>query len=304
MTSEPFAGRLLIGLNGCDTDGQFFRYASMAASLGSAAAGHAAAHKQAETDPEVRFVFCVPSATADKTYSRAALRDRIRSYFTAPEGVTIGYDVVKSNGPHCLSTIADNFEGDLLLLDKSQWSDRACARIGVEAPCPVWLVPNGWAPVVRRLIVPTDFSPRSITDIRAAIEIARRSHRAKCVVLHVYWTQSRFDNVSRLQELRKEYEHFMSALDTRGVALEPLFVEGRCIGAQIAQAVRQNRVDLVVMSTAGRTHLSRLICPSIVDRTIRDCDAAVLVLRSTSQPLSAMQAIRERLRRSEELQFS
>jgi nucleotide-binding universal stress UspA family protein len=326
MTKAPFASRLLVGLNGQEPDVHLIRYASMVARLNQSedtapfpiAPGKngTAEHTKsslAVADPEVRFVYLFPSrASAQATRDgslRSWLRTQVKTYFTAlSDRAAIGYDVLKGNALGRLSSFATDFDSDLLLLGQSTWPPKICARIAMEAPCPVWLVPPGWAPVLRRLLVPCDFSERSAAALQTAIEIARRSRHAKCLVLHAYWSGSRFTDVHTQTEKRRQldrvYEQFMSRIDRHGVAVEPLFVEAQSVDRQIERAAAHHGVDLVVMWTRGRTRSSRLLLPSNTDLAIRRCPTSFLVLPTSGRPVGLLQALCERLRTREDAHFS
>jgi nucleotide-binding universal stress UspA family protein len=162
--------------------------------------------------------------------------------------------------------------------------------------------------VLRRLLVPCDFSDRSAAVLQAAVEIARRCRRAKCLVLHVSWTGSRFTDTGidreNQRQLRQAYDRFLAGIDSHGVTVEPLFVEGCRVDQQIERAAARHRVDLVVVSTRGRTRCARVLLPSTTDLAIRRCQASFLVLRGADRPVGLVQALRERLGKAEELHFS
>ncbi len=316
MTAMPFAGRLLVGLNGQEPDVHLIRYAAMVARLHQQA-GPAVAEKlpsaplPAGPDPEVRFVYLFPCAkrTAADAPPRSALRAQVDAYFTAlPRRAAIGYDVLKGDALERLSAFAADFDSDLLLLGRSTWSPGACARIALEAPCPVWLVPPGWAPVLRRLLVPCDFSEHSAAALRAAVDIARRSWHAKCLVLHVYWTGSRFSDepirAIQRRQLLQSYDRFLAGIETHGVTAEPLFVEGPRVDREIIQAAGRHGVDLIVMTTRGRTRPARMLLPSITDLSIRGSQASYLVLRGADRPVGLLPALCQRLDQRDEPHFS
>jgi nucleotide-binding universal stress UspA family protein len=334
MPPAALATRLLVGLNGRDPDVRLIRYASMVARLNQWPGGEASEQPQSpagpplQSDPEVRFVYLFPHAQAgpglaDDLPSRAVFRAQINSHFTirssslAPfsawtdgqsERVAIGYDVLRGKALRRLPGLAGDFDSDLLLLGQSTWPSSACARIAMEAPCSVWLVPAGSAPVLRRLLVPCDFSDRSAAALQVAINIARRSQHAKCFVLHAYWIDSRFADArlqrEELRRLRQKYDRFAARIDKHGVTVEPLFVEGPRVDHQIGQAARRRRVDLVVASSRGRTRIARWLLPSVADLAIRRCQTSFLLLRTADQPVGGVRGLRECLSRPADWQFS
>jgi nucleotide-binding universal stress UspA family protein len=332
MKHPAFARRLLVGLDGHEPDVHLIRYASMVARLdqplGTEATEEPLPPDLRRADAEVRFVYLFPRmkgatrSTCDRRV-RAALRSQVNTYFTVPssyplpifseargeaEGIAIGYDVLRGDVFERLPALAGDFDSDLLLVGQSTWPSTIGARVAMEAPCPAWLVPSGSAPVLRRLLVPCDFSDRSAAALRTAIEIARRWQQAKCFVLHVYWTGSRFIDAQShgqdVRQLRQAYDQFMAPINRHGVTVEPLFVEGREVAPHIDRAARDQRVDLVVISSRGRTRSASWLLPSITEQVIRQCSVSFLVLRATNQPLGLVQGLRERLREPVDLHFS
>ena len=267
--------RLLIGNLARQPDPHLLRYASMVARLCRSAhpvdhplrmpqfvgggrsvatpVGQLLDEPAAALDAEVRFVSLLPGARSaprhgDAAAERAALRAVVAQYFRAPaEYLAVGCDVLRGNAVRRLRAFAADFGSDLLLVGDDGSRARS-ARLAMEARCSVWLVPPGWAPVLRRILVPIDFSPRSAESLQAAIDLARRFPPAKCLALYVDQHVSRFGDggvqPARRDELMARYRTFLGGLDPTGVRVEPLLVNGQQVESAIERAA-----DLVMMTT-------------------------------------------------------
>ena len=330
-----FRNRLLIGLSGRQPDVHLLRYASMVARLSPArpfaAPWHPVRHSAFETqlvaapstgncqfrlvtddDPEVRFVYLSPRPPMTQPAEpppRCELRNLVQKYFTGlSSGVAVGCDLLKGDPLHRLPSVAADFDGDLLLMGDAAWPRWQLGRLAMQAPCPLWLVPPAWAPVIRRVLVPIDFSQGAAACIRAAIDLMQHATQSKCVALHVYRHDGRLfnrdtDRASR-QALAARYRSFLAAIDTRGMGLEPMFVHSHRVDRAIARVAQEVGADVVIMSSRGRSRSAGLIHPSATESAVRQCRTSFLVLRSADKPLGLWQALQERLRANDTIQFS
>jgi hypothetical protein len=109
----------------------------------------------------------------------------------------------------------------------------------MAAPNSAWLVPEDWAPVLRRVLVPIDFSDRSAACLRAAIELARPFPRSKCLALHVYRHDTRLVDDAldrcRRRDLADRFATFLTEINADGVSVEPIFAESHHVDREIAR---------------------------------------------------------------------
>lgn len=75
------------------------------------------------------------------------------------------------------------------------------------------------------------------------------------------------------------FARLVARLRAEGVAVEPLIVEGSAV-ATLAQAVVEQRIDLVAMTTQGRSALGRLFLGSVPESLIEEIDVPALLLRA------------------------
>jgi len=157
----------------------------------------------------------------------------------------------------------------------------------VRADCPVW-VQEGQVRPVRRILVPLDLSAESLLALRAACRWAA-AFEAEVLVLHCFVSPELYGGhgmpvpgsthvVDRLRdEERAEFERVLAAFDWQGVAHETVFVEDTPV-AQIA--LLQDRVDLILLGTHGRTGLSALMLGNTAAAIVKESRVPVVTLRS------------------------
>jgi nucleotide-binding universal stress UspA family protein len=185
---------------------------------------------------------------------------------------------------------------------------RQAAAVADQSRHHLWFVPPATAPVLRRLLVPVDYSEGSAASLRVAIDLARRVPRAKCLTLHVYfhdllhfedWYKGRL-----CQDLAKTHDTFMAEIDCHQVPVEPLFIEGACIPAAIHRVADERAVDLIVMTSRGRSSWASLVLPSVARQSLRHARTAFLLLRQPGAHVGIWQALCEKWCQKQGLQFS
>jgi nucleotide-binding universal stress UspA family protein len=128
---------------------------------------------------------------------------------------------------------------------------------------------------IRRIAVPTDFSPESEKAVTYAAALARRMGSA------LYLVNVLKDPVG-YHEAREQLAALASrlAIGTRRVALDVRTGEP---AEGIAEAAERYGVDLVVMATHGRTGLAHMVSGSVAEDVIRRTECPVLVLRGSGK---------------------
>jgi nucleotide-binding universal stress UspA family protein len=220
----------------------------------------------------------------------------------------VNVDVLKGRVLDRLGELAADFDTDFLLWEQLNDSRRNSGRFAVEAPCAVWLVPPDWAPVVRRILVPVDFSSRAAVSLRAAIDLARHFRPAKCIALHVDRCCARLNDDKRSPTRRRaleiEFRRFVAAIDAHGIRIEPQFAHSSRVDRAIERAARDHAADLTVMICRRRSRLANAIHPSLAESVIRESAGPLLLLKSPEKPLELLGAVQQHMRSAEVPQYS
>lgn len=144
---------------------------------------------------------------------------------------------------------------------------------------------------VKRILCPTDFSEHSYAALRTANELARH-FGAELVVVHVVTPVPVVDvpslhggfDVERYQasleeSARRSLEAVLAAETGEGVAAQGRVVVGHP-PTEIVNASRDDKVDLIVLSTHGRSGVSHLLFGSVAERVVRSAACPVLTIRA------------------------
>ena len=152
--------------------------------------------------------------------------------------------------------------------------------------------------IVKRILVPIDFSPHSRGALDYAIDFAR-AHRAELLMLHVVEpirnTRLMPDVSLILEDHRAQAAEQLAKLEKRtrqrfrkcrseihfGIPFEV-----------IAEVAEKSKADLIVIATHGYSGLHHLILGSVAERVVRLAKCPVLTVRAAAEPAKRVRARR------------
>jgi len=145
---------------------------------------------------------------------------------------------------------------------------------------------------MKKILVPTDFSKLSINALEVAVEIAKKSG-AEITLLHVVEeaSQGSFSIAGewRTAENWSDKLFTLKLIEKAKDQLEKLVVDPRFAAVRVTGELRlgnafhgmrtiivENKVDLVVMGTRGRSKLEEMVIGSNTERVVRHAKCPVL----------------------------
>lgn len=143
----------------------------------------------------------------------------------------------------------------------------------------------------QKILVPLDGSGWGQRAIPHAVEIARNFQGCELILLHVFTPPAReyADQIAlgrgddQVQQVREQMKQYLiglrSELRNESVTVRTHLIEGTGVAHLICDYVHSEGIDLVVMSTHGRTGLKRLLFGSVA-RDVMEClDVPVLLVQ-------------------------
>jgi nucleotide-binding universal stress UspA family protein len=141
---------------------------------------------------------------------------------------------------------------------------------------------------LKKVLVPVDFSPCSRKALRYALAFARQ-FQARLTLLHVlpanYFIGSEFGPIDfplPETELRQGAERELAAVAAREVGaatpVETVVRQGQPV-QEIVRFAGEAEIDLVILSTHGRTGLKHVLMGSVAENVVRYAPCPVLVVR-------------------------
>jgi universal stress protein A len=154
---------------------------------------------------------------------------------------------------------------------------------------------------IKRMLVPTDFSPASDIAFNYALDMAARQ-RTSIHLLHViddasfataypdgFYVELPGLRSQMTTEATRRLQDLIAACSDRGVEATLEVAVGRPAKV-ITDCARDRGTDLVVMGTHGRGGFAHLVLGSVAERVVRTAPCAVLTVRDTSRIADAIAA--------------
>lgn len=141
---------------------------------------------------------------------------------------------------------------------------------------------------IKRILCPIDFSETSEHALRYAVDLASRLG-ADVRLVHAYQLPTyalpdgallaRPDFVKELStELQKQLDELIHRYSGHGVDLQGKIVEGLAF-SEVNRVAEEEKADLIVMGTHGRTGMKHLLLGSVAERVVRTSEIPVLTVR-------------------------
>ena len=161
-------------------------------------------------------------------------------------------------------------------------------RIIQNSEKPVFVVKENVPLNVKTILCPVDFSDASKRALHNAIIMARRFN-AKLIVFSVCelqttsWFSSKEElekeNNIRCEQHQKEFNTFIKLFNLTDLDYSLETAKG-IPADEILACIENKGIDLLVMGTAGRTGLNRLVMGSVTEKVIREVPCSFLTLKS------------------------
>jgi universal stress protein A len=134
--------------------------------------------------------------------------------------------------------------------------------------------------MIRVILAPTDFSDLSARGVRYACQLAKDTGAELIVFNVVTVDESNAVDKREVAQHRVRLDEFVTDKlgdATAGLQVRQMVTGGQPFGAIVDFAEREP-VDLIVMSSHGRTGLSRMLIGSVTDKILRGAPCPVLVV--------------------------
>ena len=138
--------------------------------------------------------------------------------------------------------------------------------------------------MLKRILAPTDFSELSVRGVRYACELAK-DVGAEVTILNVVTVDESGINKGEMGEHKQRLDEFVAKNVADVIAnlrISKLVDAGQAYLA-IIDCAENERIDLIVMSSHGRSGLSRMLIGSVTDKVLRGASRPVLVVPSEKE---------------------
>jgi nucleotide-binding universal stress UspA family protein len=132
---------------------------------------------------------------------------------------------------------------------------------------------------LKKILAPTDLSDVSATGLRYAIQLAR-DIGAELIIFNVMiLDETNTVDEQGVERQRTRLDRFVrdKVVISEDVKIRKIVDAGDAYGA-ILDCADSEHVDLIIMSSHGRSGLSRMLIGSVTDKVIRGASCPVLVV--------------------------
>jgi nucleotide-binding universal stress UspA family protein len=133
-------------------------------------------------------------------------------------------------------------------------------------------------PKIKKILAPTDFSELSVKGVRYACELAKEIGAELVVMNIVPLDESNFASKREIDQHKIELDEFLVDRDVGAELNIRKLVEPGVPSATIVYFAEKENCDLIVMSSHGRTGLSRVLMGSVTEEILRKSPCPVLVV--------------------------
>ena len=133
--------------------------------------------------------------------------------------------------------------------------------------------------ILKKILAPTDFSELSARGVRYACQLAKDVGAEVTIFNVVIVDESGLDKRETEEHKQKLHEFVAKNVADAGASLRirEVIDAGQPYGC-IVDCAENERIDLIVMSSHGRSGLSRMMIGSVTDKVLRCAPCPVLVV--------------------------
>ena len=295
--------RMMVAVTRSHRDESLIRYAAMAARLAK---------------PDEVCVVHVPGQSTDaRPTPREQTIEEIEratqpAFAAVPDAPKLSIHVLRGPLIDALLSFAAEQRIDLILLGhrpgKRPGRKALIRRLTMKAPCSVWVVPDGSAAQISRVLAPVDFSKSSADALEVAADITARAGAEECVAAHIYHTDAIITYEEAAPIVRGEeqaaYEEFVAPLNLHGTSVRPVFEESEEVAEAIHEIAQRERADLKVISTRGRSRSAAILLGSVAEGVIVEARTPLLVVKHFGSRLNLLESLLDRAFQSESPHFN
>lgn len=212
------------------------------------------------------------------------------------QNIETGDALMRHGSPiDAISRAAVEVNSNLLVLGAGDSSKKQNFKLGTtteriiqKSEKPVFVIKENLTLSISKILCPVDFSLASERALTNAIIMAK-AFKAHLTILSVcetsatsWFVTSEMKNAedkARFTEHKTKFENFLKGFSLSGLDWSPDITLGSP-STEILKTISNKSIDLLVMGTAGRTGLGRLMLGSVTEKVIREVPCSFMTLKS------------------------
>lgn len=171
-----------------------------------------------------------------------------------------------------------------------------------KAPGSVFIVPAGFEPSYKRILVPVDFSESARAALEQALAIAAFDSDVSLTVLHVYQvpigaskTGQSYEEVAEVMRAAAErgWSEFSEPVNFGAIAWEIRYELSANAPDAIAEVAEEINAQLVVLASHGRTRPAGFLLGHVADCVCSQIARPVFCVKKKDEVVNLLRALRQ-----------
>ncbi len=205
--------------------------------------------------------------------------------------------IVSGNPSEQIIKYANKKDVNVIIIGSGEKKDDDRFKLGItverilrNSRKPVWIVKKNSPSRIKRILCPVDFSDSSERALRNAVHLARHL-KAELEIVHVikysprlYLGRKEIKNVEKEKYknlINIEFDKLVKKLDFVDVEYKLRLLEGDP-HIKILDHLKDQRFDLLVMGTVGKSGFEKILIGSVAEKVIREVPCSALMIREES----------------------
>lgn len=208
----------------------------------------------------------------------------VDKYFGDKEGIEFSFVVKEGQLSKKILKLAHEKSADMIIVGRKvnlPGTGVISQRLARRASCSLLIVPEGTAPKMDRLLVPSDFSDYSKDAMEEAILIVEKyGGQAEIVCQNVFtipsgyhFTGKSYEEFTTIMQMHAEinFKKFIRKIDTKGIEIKPVYTQDEDDDPveDILAKAKEIQADSIVIGAKGRTAATALFIGSMAERLIQ-----------------------------------
>ncbi|UJP64418.1 universal stress protein [Mongoliitalea daihaiensis] len=215
---------------------------------------------------------------------KAHMKEVVDKFFGDNEDIEFSFVVKEGQLSKKILKLAHEKSADMIIVGRKvnlPGTGVISQRLARRASCSLLIVPEGTAPKMDRLLVPSDFSDYSKDAMEEAVLIVEKyGGQAEIVCQNVFtipsgyhFTGKSYDEFTSIMLMHAEinFKKFIRKIDTKGIDVKPVYTQDEDDDPveDILSKAKEINADSIIIGAKGRTAATALFIGSMAERLIQ-----------------------------------
>lgn len=224
---------------------------------------------------------------------KEAMKKTVAQFFPEIKGLSISFIVKEGTLSKKILKLAKEKSIDLILIGRKvtlPGTGVAAQRLARRASCSLLILPENTKPVLKKILVPLDFSDYSKDALEEAVEIAeKQGEKVEIICQNVFsvpsayqFTGKSYEEFSEIMKMHAEinFKKFIRKIDTKTIKIKPEYTlddDDDPVQEIVSKALELN-ADAIIIGAKGKTASTALFIGSMAERLIQYNDRLPLLV--------------------------